>query len=461
MKPHWVVVLGVVLAAAAGAAEPVEPLGGAAWPLETLVLVDGRTLHGLVVDGEHGIDFVQVVRPPGRPMYLISWGAIPGERIASLERLSDEEHRRLVGRVDDYRAERQRGRDAATEVRLDRDADDVAWRCSGAHFLLESTADAAITRQAVIRLEQVLGGLTTLVPPRGGDPPRFQVRLCGTAAEYHQVQRELGVSLVHPAFYVPDRRLLVAGSDLPAVVAQRQAADESLAAAAQRYAELGRTLDERLKELAADLEGQGVDAATRAGIVQRARVRWTRERAAGLASLATARRENAARAERAERAFYGRLAHEAWHAYAHLWLGGGLPPWLDEGLAQVVETAPVEAGELRFDAAEPRRLARLQESIRDGTVPPLADFVVAGHERFRADHAAELDASGLNYLVAWGLAFDLAVGSPRLTADRLAATGADDAADFALLVGSTPERFEPGWRERILALRPRAVTPAR
>jgi len=456
VKPLWIVVLGAALA---GAADPAERLGASPWALETLVLVDGRTLHGLVVDGPHGIDFVQVVRPPGRPMYLISWGSIPTERIAALERLPDDEHRRLAERVDAYRAERQRGRDAATEVRLDRDSDDVTWRCSGSHFTLESTADAAITRQAVVRLEQVLGGLTTLVPARGGDPPGFQVRLCGTAAEYLEVQRELGVSLVHPAFYIPDRRLLVAGSDLPAVVAQRRAADESLAAAAQRYAQLGRTLDERLKELAADLEGQGVDATTRSGIVQRARVRWTRERTAGLASLATARRENAARVERAERAFFGRLAHEVWHAYAHLWLGGGLPPWLDEGLAQVVETAPVEAGELRFDAADPRRLARLQEAIRDGTAPALADLVAAGHERFRADHAADIDASGLSYLVAWGLAFDLAVSSPRLTADRLAATGADGVADFTTLVGGPPERFEPGWRERVLALRPRAVTP--
>ena len=460
MTPLRIVVMVAALAAAAGADEPPARFGAADWPLETLVLVDGRTLHGLVVDGEDGVDFVQVVRPAGRPMYLISWGSIPTDRIGSLERLPDDEHARLVGRLDAYRAERQRGRDA-TNVRLDRDADDLTWRCVAPLFVLESTADAAITRQAVVRLEQVLGGLSTLAPARGRDPPRFQVRLCGTAAEYQAVQRELGVNLVHPAFYVPDRRLLVAGSDLPAVVAQRRSADESLAAAAQRFAELGRTLDERLKELASDLERQGIDAASRAAIVQRARVRWTRERTDGLASLAAARRENASLADRAERAFFARLAHEAWHAYAHLWLGGGLPPWLDEGLAQVVETAPVEAGELRFDAADPRRLARLQQALRDGTAPSLSELVAAGREGFLADHAAQVDASGLNYLVAWGLAFDLAVLSPRLTADRLAETGTVAAADFATLVGMPPEGFEPGWRERILAIRPRPVSRAR
>jgi hypothetical protein len=51
---------------------------------------------------------------------------------------------------------------------------------------------------------------------------------------------------------------------------------------------------------------------------------------------------------RVRAAFDARLAHEAWHAYADRRLRSprapGLPAWLDEGIAQVVETSPIEAG---------------------------------------------------------------------------------------------------------------------
>jgi hypothetical protein len=57
--------------------------------------------------------------------------------------------------------------------------------------------------------------------------------------------------------------------------------------------------------------------------------------------------------------------------------------------------------------------------------------------------------------VAWGLALDVAMLRPVLVRD--AATWVrDDAtvAAFESLTGETLDRYEPAWRQRILALRP-------
>jgi hypothetical protein len=465
-----------VLATVAAVVEAAPPRGltTGAWKLERIVLHDGRRLEGLVVPadpaaGDTGseIRFAQVVRPPGRPMYVITWGPLPPEAIKTVDRLPPAEHDQLAGRVKAFLESRHRRGDAETAIRLRRDGDEGPWRYETDDVVVESTADATTTRAAIVTLDQVFGGLRALVPPpRKERPPTIRVRLCGSATEYREVQRELGIHIDNPAFYVPARRLLVAGGDMPAMVADTAVVEDGLAAADQRYEELDRLLEDRLKALAADLEQQGFPAAKRAEIVQLARQRWDRERADEVARIATARRENAGRRDRALATFRSRLAHEAWHAYADAVLAGGdaagLPLWLDEGLAQVIESAPLEAGELRLDAPDPKRLAALQEAVRGGALPTVAELVQAGQEQFLAGHASDAD-QGRFYLAAWGVALDLAMLRPVLSPTGIAditAANDDAVAAFERLAGAPVDAYDTGWRRRILALRPgRAVVP--
>lgn len=464
-----------LLATGAAAIEPPKGLTTAAWKLEVVELRDGRRLEGVVVspapsagDEDDEIRFRQVVRRPGRPMYVITWPPLAADRIRSIERLPPEEHGGLVSRVQAFLDGRQRRHDAETSVKLGRDDENGPWRYVGADFELESTADPTITRGAVVALEQVLEGLAILVPPPSTERPRIEVRLCGSAAEYRDVQRSLGIAIDNPAFYIPARRLLVAGGDLPALVEQKRTADDQLATTAQRYDELDREMQVRLKGLATDLERQGMPATKRSETVQRARQRWERELAAARDRIAAARRENEARLERSRLAFRGRLAHEAWHAYADARLrargAAPLPIWLDEGLAQVVESAPLEAGELRLDAPDPRRLALLQDALRSRRVPSLSNLLREGQAPFLAGHAA-LNDTGIAYLAAWGLALDVAMLRPVLSAATIATLAPDDdgdpVADFEALVGSPVDRFEAEWAGRILALKPGQSAPGR
>jgi hypothetical protein len=453
------------LAAAGLAAEPADDLLSRSWKLEAIELLDGRRLEGLVLTDGGGppgpnageIGLLQVVRADGRPTRLIAWPPFPAETVRFVERLPAAGHDQLAGRIEAFRAGERR-QDAASTVRLVRTADEGPWRYEGPEFTLESTADPQITRHAVVRLELVLAALTSLVPPVAEIGP-LAVRLCGSLAEYRQVQEELGLRIENPAFYLADRRLLVAGSELSALLAEGRTATDLLDAAAQRQAELDGVLEARLRELAADLERQGMPATRRAEIVRLARQRWQRERAADAARIEAARRSNADVITRERAAFDARLAHEAWHAYADRRLrparAPGLPAWLDEGIAQVVETAPIEAGEVRLDLFDQDRLARLQELLRIGGVPPLADIVAGGQEPFVAGHAGGDQAAA--YLAAWGLALDLAVVRPVLSPAKVraftAAGDTDPVVRFESLVGMPVDRFDRQWRERLLAVR--------
>jgi hypothetical protein len=463
-------VLTVLLASIGGGAAADEPVAGLAarpWRLEAVELDDGRRLEGLLLAGVGGtpgpdaadVELLQILRPAGRPMVLIAWPPFPAVSVRFVERLPEAAHGELAARVEAYRAETRR-RAAAAALELVRIDEDGPWRYAGPDFQLESTAGATLTREAIVRLELVLAALETLVPPvRPAEP--FQVRLCGSLAEYRRLQEELGLEIENPACYLPGRRLLIAGSELSALMAQRQAADDLLDAAAQKYAAFDELLEDRIRQLAADLEARGTPPAGRAEIVRLARQRWSRERGEELARIEAARRENAAAVAAARRRFDARLAHEAWHAYADCRLreptDPGLPAWLDEGLAQVVETAAIEAGEVRLDLPDPERLARLQALLRVGGLPPVAEIMTGGQAAFLAGHSGADEA--IAYLATWGLALDLGILRPTLSAAEirgLAAAGeAEPLRRFEAVVGMPIDRYDLQWRQRLLAVRPR------
>jgi len=475
-----VAVVSLMAAAAATGADPSPGLATAPWKLESLRLHDGRQLQGLVVesvtdggrrDPAAAVGFVQIFQPPGKAMELITWPPISATRIAAIERLPEADHARLATRVDEFRNRRGRQHAAETAVTLLRDDDDEPWRYAGRWFTIDSTADPQLTRKAVVLLEQVFAALTALVPPSaptGDAVAPLRVTLCGTASEYRGVQESLGIQAEHPAFYVPSRGLLVAGSDMPAMIEQERTAADSLALTEREIASRDTAFERDVRRLASDLEKQGMPAGKRAEIVQLARNRWQRERDAMLAQVTTARRDNAARVADARREFAARLTHEAWHAYADRCLSENgrrpLPLWLDEGLAQVFETAPLEAGELRLDAPDPIRLKALQELLAGRDPPPLLDLLRAGQGQFLVGHSGGRKASQQSYLMAWGLAFHLAILEPVLTPASLAALGGpatvnDEAtgrgAEFEQLVGMTTAEFETAWRRRMISLRPR------
>ncbi|MFM8804325.1 MAG: hypothetical protein ACKOK8_10515, partial [Planctomycetia bacterium] len=150
------------------ATEPRPGLATGPWKLEGLVLGDGRRLQGLIVDpadGDAAVGFVQILQPAGRAMELITWAPISPERITAIDRLPPADRELLAKRVEAFRNRRGSQHAAETAVTLVRDDENGPWRYAGRWVTLDSTADPTLTRQAVVRLEQVLAALEALVPP--------------------------------------------------------------------------------------------------------------------------------------------------------------------------------------------------------------------------------------------------------------------------------------------------------
>src|SRR5262249_53314817 len=78
---------------------------------------------------------------------------------------------------------------------------------------------------------------------------------------------------------------------------------------------------------------------------------------------------------------FQRLYHEAFHAYVSNFVypekDGELPLWLNEGLAQIFESASVEVGGLRVGQADRERLTRVQAALHKHELLPLADLLRA------------------------------------------------------------------------------------
>jgi len=171
------------------------------------------------------------------------------------------------------------------------------------------------------------------------------------------------------------------------------------------------------------------------------------------------------------------LYHEAFHAYVATFVypplkaedvragkgTGELPRWLNEGLAQVFETAVIEAGELRADHPDKERLQRAKDWLKGkngGAFVPLGDLLTTGRDAFLASHADQKLASDRAYLTCWALAHYLTfdrrlIGTEAFNKYLISLNGTGDPKQaFATLVGKDLAAFEKDWHAYLTRLQP-------
>jgi hypothetical protein len=449
--PRLLRVLAALALAAgpAGAAPPPQP----DWAYDVLKLKNGVVHRGLLLDeGKAGVRFQIIRRKPGRPTVWLTV-AFKKEDVSKLEKLSDDERAALKAKLEEIDPSPE-----AEARRADRiDLKPVEWggrmdaglRYDSDYFTLVSDAPEEVVRRAAYRLENVYAAYARFLPPRypGGAPTVIQVH---QSLDGYQKAVPGGDGLKNPAFYDPSANRVVCGTDLK---------------------KLGDDLARFRAEAKPFLDDLAVKEAKLIGLYKGAELarhlKPYKEQRAQVEKVAKA---NEAAFDRATRQLFQILYHEAFHAYAGNFVypprkaqpdcPGELPRWLNEGMAQVFETALFEAGELRIGHADRTRLDRAHDALARKEFPALKDVLTAGRDVFVVDHAGKRPAADRMYVATWALAsylmFDRRVLGTAALDECVKAVrqGADPVKAVEELVGQPAGEFEAAFHDWLRRLRP-------
>jgi hypothetical protein len=147
------------------------------------------------------------------------------------------------------------------------------------------------------------------------------------------------------------------------------------------------------------------------------------------------------------------VQHEGFHQFAHAVIGGQLPVWVNEGLAEYFGEGLFTGDGFVTGVAPPRRIARIQKSINEGKLRPIRSMMLMTQQEWNAALA------GANYDQAWSMVHFLAHADDGKYQKAMT--------HFVLEIGrrrpwdkawesafGTAEGFEKKWKDWWLALEP-------
>jgi hypothetical protein len=423
------------------------------WKFDIVHLKNGRSLQGLLIEkNTTEIQFCCVSRKAGSHTVVIPTTLQMAE-VDSLNLLEGKDREILSERLKalDPTGKGEAQRMASLEFKV------VAWGKDGrtkalsfasTHFTLESNAPEDIVRRAAVQLEQIYAAYARFLPPRCDSGEPTVIRLAQSLADYQALLREQGRSLLNPAFYDTARNQILCGTEL-----------QQLGEQLERKRKDNQKLLEELKTKEAELQKiyQGKPPAAVLRPIQDARQQ-----------VDAVNKQNDELFQAATRQLFRTLYHEAFHAYLANFVypaaEADVPRWLNEGLAQVFESALIDAGELRVEQPDKARLNQAQASLRSNDLVPVADLLRAGPKQFVVLHASDQQTSDRYYLTSWGVAYYLTFERRLLGTRamdeyvRALKRGTDPLEAFRGLVGQTPGDFEKDFRDYLMRLRPDGST---
>ncbi len=450
--------LFVFACAVAGAQPATPPVGLSNWPFDEITLTNGAKFQGLILhELPDGVEFRSVSRPPGRPTVTLT-SFLSKSEIANVKKLSDKDRATLKEKLAelDPNGEGERKRMESLELV----PTDWPGKPGGAkmydsdYFSLVSTGTEELTRRSGVRLEQIYTAFARFLPPTAKGARQTKILLATEPEEYRALLN--GAKLLNPAVYDATNNRVLCGSDLKRLGTELQSARVHHG---QQLVGLDR-YEENVRKL---YKGDELTRHLKTVTAERKRVY--------LADV-----NNGVKFDDSTGKFlFALLYHESFHAYVATFVypplkpdavragegTGELPRWLNEGLAQVFETAVVEAGELRADHPDKERLFRAKDWLKGkngGPLVPLGDLLTTGRDAFLASHADQKAASDRAYLTCWALAHYLTfdrrlIGTKEFNKYLVAVNGGGDPKQaFTALVGKELGAFEKDWHTYLTRL---------
>jgi Protein of unknown function (DUF1570) len=443
------VLFAAMVAAADGEKSPSE-----VWKFDVIHLKTGRVFRGLILEETPaGVRFQDVRQRAGKPTSLLDTSTYARAEIAHIDRLSDADRAILKGRLQELDPSGRGQQKRLEELELESipwgGRPDAGRRYRSEFFTLESDAPDGIVRATALRLDQIYAAYARFLPPRGEGREPTAVILFRSSDEYAAWLKSKGHNFVNLAYYNPTTNRIVCGSDLVQL-------GEDYDRVRRLHQQLRKDLDRQEAALLKLYKG----SKEMARHIQP--IRDTQKR------INRADQKNHAAFEDATRQLFPVLYHEAFHAYLAGWVypppGPEVPRWLNEGLAQIFETAIVEAGELRLSHADPDRLGKVKVAVKQNELVPVEQLLRATAKQFQAAHAGDRKETGQYYLTAWAAAFHLTferrlLGTTALdTYVRALAASSDPLAAFEALVGSPLGQYERELRRYMTVLQPDGTT---
>lgn len=345
---------------------------------------------------------------------------------------------------------------------------------------LTSTASATVTKPVAERIRRQLARYRAFLPPRTAGAPadaarldtasrELRIRLYGTLVAYQAAVAERGLRVGNPACYLPAEHTILLGFDGAKFDDVLAASTESSAKAAEEKDVTARRFAESQKAEEKRFRSNNVPENVRKEILQRLKQDFQQANAAADRKQKEAEKLNQKRFDEATARLLALADHELFHAYVESEVyprdRGGLPPWLDEGLAQFVEHARWRGDQPLVDTRPQELVRRLRDEMhgsKDGAVEPMS---VAGILALEGKHylvgkgdasttansaVANSDDVRRRYLFAWALVQMLAETkrlAPREALDRYVDDReSDPTARLAQWVKKSPTEFEAEWR---------------
>jgi len=429
------------------------------WPMEQLRLRGGRLLRGLsLAEHDDEIEFAEIIRSPGKTVSAIVH-PLNAKEVEHRKRLPEDQRNELLGH---YQWIRNRASIEAARMDLvpleERPRDGTRWwHYRGPWFELESTAGEQATRRAVVRIEQVFRAFRQLIPPRRLPQRLLRVVLLGSEEERARVFSDAGLEFNGPAFYAVDSHQVIAGSDLAAFSERWSIARQELEAQQRQFDERRSEFQARIANVARELRKAGLSEEKVREELRLRKKLWDDEYETAISRIQEARSGNARRFDQVAGQLFQRLNHELFHAYLEDFVYPGdryaVPRWLNEGLAQIIESSQLEDDTLRIDGPDRSRLRDLRRLLQSREDLPLAELLQANDLAFLAGH--NLPESHRHYLVAWGVAYylifeyDLIAGGFLDAYVRRSIRQMEPVARFERFVGMPLAEFEAEWRSFI------------